>query len=177
MRLDVRMTDEAVVVLNRPVELKACARQILEPLGFVPELGGSFEQRSAPRSPTPPSRQSVGACALRNLLATSHEGLTAVACTRRMRKRAPLVRSSLALRGIATGVTLLSLAGMSAFASTHVQNAAAPLKPTVASTNQQASAATTTAATATPAPTSRTTRITARVTTTTQTARTRTASS
>jgi len=94
-----------------------------------------------------------------------------------MRKRAPLVRSSLALRGIATGVTLLSLAGMSAFASTHVQNAAAPLKPTVASTNQQASAATTTAATATPAPTSRTTRITARVTTTTQTARTRTASS
>jgi len=48
MRLDVRMTDEAVVVLNRPVELKACARQILEPLGFVPELGGSFEQRSLP---------------------------------------------------------------------------------------------------------------------------------
>jgi len=93
-----------------------------------------------------------------------------------MPKRAPLIRSSVALRGIATGMTFLSLAGMSAFASTHVQNAAAPLKPTVASTNQQASAATT-AATATPAPTSRTTRITGRVTTTTQTARTRTASS
>src|SRR2546430_82585 len=43
MRLDVRMTDEAVVVLNRPVELKACARQILEPLGFVPELGASLD--------------------------------------------------------------------------------------------------------------------------------------
>jgi len=92
-----------------------------------------------------------------------------------MPKRDPLIRSSVALRGVATGMTLLSLAGMSAFASTHVQNAAAPLKPTVASTNQQTSAATTTVAT--PAPTSRTTRITGRVTTTTQTARTRTASS
>jgi hypothetical protein len=91
-----------------------------------------------------------------------------------MPKRDPLIRSSVALRGMATGLTLLSLSAMSVFASTHVQNAAAPLKPTVASTNQQTTA---TAATPTPAPTSRRTTVTGRVTTTTQAARTRTKSS
>lgn len=96
-----------------------------------------------------------------------------------MPKRNPLIRSSVALRSIATGMTLVSLAGMSAFASTHVQNAAAPLKPTVASTNQQATATTTPTVVATPSPaaTSRRTTVTGRVTTTTRPAITRTKSS
>jgi hypothetical protein len=73
-------------------------------------------------------------------------------------------------------MTVLSLAGMSAFASTHAQNAAAPLKPTVASTAQQGGTIAA-AATATPAPTPRATTITGRVPTTTQAPRARTKSS
>src|SRR5438094_793061 len=46
-----------------------------------------------------------------------------------MPDRSPLIRSSLLLRSLATAVTLSSLASMTAFAATHVQNEAAPLKP------------------------------------------------
>jgi hypothetical protein len=94
-----------------------------------------------------------------------------------MRERAPsntspLIRSSAILRGFATVITLSSLGGMTAFAATHVQNAAAPLAPSAAKT-------TTTAAIATPAPTStattrRSTTLTSGVATTTTTARTKT---
>jgi len=92
------------------------------------------------------------------------------------RSQSPLIRSSVVLRGVATAITLTSLGGMTSFAATHVQNAAAPLQP---------SASTTTAAaalpTATPGPTARTstrrsTTITGAATTTT-TARTKTKSS
>ena len=81
-----------------------------------------------------------------------------------MPKRSPLITSSLALRGFATAVTLLSASSMTAFAATHVQNTAAPLQPT---------APTTVAAAATPAPTAtaaRRTRVSTGVTTTTGTA-------
>ncbi len=89
---------------------------------------------------------------------------------------APLIRSSVILKGAATAITLTSLGGMTAFAGTHVQNPAAPLQP---------SAATSTAAApvATPAPTSRTsttrrsTTVTGGITTTTTPARTKTKSS
>jgi hypothetical protein len=45
------------------------------------------------------------------------------------RKRSPLVSSVNALRAIATGITLLSLAGMTVYAGGHLHNAAAPLLP------------------------------------------------
>lgn len=90
-------------------------------------------------------------------------------------KSNPLVRSSVILKGAATAITLMSLAGMTAFAGTHVQNTAAPLKPS-------ASTSTTSAAVATPLPTSRTTTrrsttVTGGIATTTTPARTKTTSS
>jgi hypothetical protein len=92
------------------------------------------------------------------------------------RSQSPLIRSSVVLRGVATAVTLTSLGGMTSFAATHVQNAAAPLQPSASTT-----AVTVTTPTATPAPTARTsarrsTTITG-VATTTTTARTTTKSS
>lgn len=45
------------------------------------------------------------------------------------RKRSPLVTSVNALRAIATGITMLSLAGMTVFAGGHLHNTAAPLQP------------------------------------------------
>ena len=45
------------------------------------------------------------------------------------RTRAPLVSSVNALRAIATGITVLSLAGMTAYAGGHLHNDAAPLQP------------------------------------------------
>lgn len=48
--------------------------------------------------------------------------------------RRPLIASSLALRALATGVALSTFTGMSAFAATHLLNAAAPLQPTAAAT-------------------------------------------
>ena len=91
-----------------------------------------------------------------------------------MPQRSPLIRSGVILRAIATAATLTSLASMTAFAATHVQNDAAPLKPAATTTIASATAA--------PAPTSRTTTtrtttVTGRVTTTTTTARTKTHSS
>ena len=86
----------------------------------------------------------------------------------------PLFTSSLALRGAATAVTLLSATSMTAFAASHVQNSAAPLKPAAPETTTV-----TAAATPTPAPTSarRRTTVLPGVTTTTGTARTKTHSS
>ncbi len=87
-------------------------------------------------------------------------------------KTSPLIRSSAILRGFATAITLSSLGGMTAFAATHVQNAAAPLAPSA-----PASRAT---SLATPAPTSQTTTtrrsttLTSSVATTTTAARTKT---
>ena len=94
-------------------------------------------------------------------------------------KANPLVRSSAILRGLATALTLTSLTGMTAFASTHVQNASAPLQPAAS----QSKAAVTVAAT--PAPTAartttasrRRTTVTSGVGTTTTPARTRTSQS
>lgn len=90
-------------------------------------------------------------------------------------KAAPLIRSGVILKGVATAITLTSLGGMTAFAGTHVQNTAAPLQPS-------GSTSTTAAAAATPAPTSRTTTrrsttVTGGITTTTTPARTKTKSS
>ena len=48
------------------------------------------------------------------------------------RKRNPLVSSVMALRGLAAGITMLSLAGMTAYAGGHLHNAAAPLQPSAA---------------------------------------------
>lgn len=45
----------------------------------------------------------------------------------------PLVRSPNALRALAAGITMLSLSGMTVYASEHVHNAAAPLQPAAAS--------------------------------------------
>ncbi len=90
-------------------------------------------------------------------------------------KASPLIRSGVILKGVATAITLTSLGGMTAFAGTHVQNAAAPLQPS-------GFTGTTAAAVATPAPTSRTTTrrsttVTGGITTTTTPARTKTKSS
>ena len=45
------------------------------------------------------------------------------------RTRSPLVSSVNALRGIAAGITMLTLTGMTAYAGGHLHNAAAPLQP------------------------------------------------
>jgi hypothetical protein len=47
-------------------------------------------------------------------------------------KRSPLVTSVTALRGMAAGITMLSLAGMTAYAGGHLHNPSAPLQPAVA---------------------------------------------
>jgi len=46
----------------------------------------------------------------------------------------PLVTSINVLRSLAAGITLLSLAGMTAYAGGHLHNAAAPLQPAAAAT-------------------------------------------
>lgn len=91
-----------------------------------------------------------------------------------MPKNTPLISSSLALRGFATAVTLLSATSMTAFAATHVQNTAAPLKPTAPDGATVAAVATPTAA---PTAAHRRTTVTPGVVTTTGTARTKTHSS
>ena len=48
------------------------------------------------------------------------------------RARKPLVTSVNVLRGLAAGITMLSLAGMTAFAGGHLYNASAPLQPSAA---------------------------------------------
>ena len=44
-------------------------------------------------------------------------------------KRRPLITSVAALRALAAGITLLSLGGMTAYATDHFRDAAAPLHP------------------------------------------------
>lgn len=48
------------------------------------------------------------------------------------RKRKPLVSSVAVLRALAAGITMLSLSGMTAYASAHLHESAAPLKPAAA---------------------------------------------
>src|SRR5438045_8800322 len=65
------------------------------------------------------------------------------------RRRSPLVTSVSALRAMAAGITMLSLAGMTAYAGGHLHNRAAPLQPAAAAAAAPASAATSTATTTT----------------------------
>ena len=65
------------------------------------------------------------------------------------RKPSPLVSSVKLLRGVAAGITMLSLAGMTAYAGGHLHNTAAPLQPAAATTAAPASAATSTSTTTT----------------------------
>ncbi len=65
------------------------------------------------------------------------------------RRRSPLVGSVNLLRGVAAGITMLSLAGMTAYAGGHLHNTAAPLQPAAAATAAPVSAATSTATTTT----------------------------
>ncbi|HLZ48793.1 MAG TPA: hypothetical protein VKR80_09115 [Candidatus Limnocylindria bacterium] len=48
--------------------------------------------------------------------------------------RSPLVTSVTALRAMAAGITMLSLAGMTAYAGGHLRNPSAPLQPAAAAT-------------------------------------------
>lgn len=61
-------------------------------------------------------------------------------------KRAPLIGSVSFLRGVAAGITVLSLAGMTAYAGGHLHNVSAPLQPASAVT-AAAPASTTTSST------------------------------
>jgi hypothetical protein len=65
------------------------------------------------------------------------------------RKRSPLISSVNALRAMAAGVTLLSLAGMTAYAGGHLHNIAAPLQPAAAQTAAPTTATATTTTTTT----------------------------
>ena len=92
-------------------------------------------------------------------------------------KTAPLIRSSVILKGVATAITLTSLGGMTAFAGTHVQNAAAPLQPSSPATTTAAVPVTTPTPTSRAGTTRRSTTVTGGIPTTTAPARTRTKSS
>ena len=74
--------------------------------------------------------------------------------TDRPRRAKPLITSTLALRVLASAITLSSFGGMTIFASENLHGSNAPLQPTAA------------VATATPAPTTATTVTTSRTTTT-----------
>ncbi|HEY8757810.1 MAG TPA: hypothetical protein VIN74_04875 [Candidatus Limnocylindria bacterium] len=56
-------------------------------------------------------------------------------------KRSPLVSSVNAIRALAAGITMLSLAGMTVYAGDHLHNTTAPLQPTVAAAATTAPAA------------------------------------
>jgi hypothetical protein len=60
------------------------------------------------------------------------------------RKPSPLISSVNALRGLAAGITMLSLAGMTVYAGGHLRNDAAPLQPAAAAATTAPVAATTT---------------------------------
>jgi len=77
--------------------------------------------------------------------------------TDRPRRRRPLITSTLALRVLASAITLSSFGGMTVFASENLHASNAPLQPAAA------------VATATPAPTTATTVTTSRTTTTQRT--------
>ncbi len=76
------------------------------------------------------------------------------------RRHGPLISSVNALRALATGITVLSLIGMTAYAGEHLHNTAAPLQPAAAANAAPAPAATT-------APTTGRLQLTRGVTTTT----------
>jgi len=59
-------------------------------------------------------------------------------------KRSPLVSSVNAVRALAAGITMLSLAGMTVYAGDHLHNQAAPLLPPAAATAAPATTTTTT---------------------------------
>jgi hypothetical protein len=56
------------------------------------------------------------------------------------RKRSPLVSSVNAVRTLAAGITMLSLAGMTVYAGGHLHNTTAPLQPAAAATTVPAAA-------------------------------------
>ena len=62
-------------------------------------------------------------------------------------RRSPLVGSVNLLRGVAAGITMLSLAGMTAYAGGHLHNTAAPLQPAAAATTAPATSTATTTTT------------------------------
>jgi hypothetical protein len=62
----------------------------------------------------------------------------------KQRKRSPLVSSVNAIRALAAGITMLSLAGMTVYAGDHLHNQSAPLQPVAAAGATAAPAATTT---------------------------------
>jgi hypothetical protein len=49
-------------------------------------------------------------------------------------KRSPIVTSVNAVRALAAGITMLSLAGMTVYAGDHLHNQGAPLQPAAAAT-------------------------------------------
>jgi hypothetical protein len=63
------------------------------------------------------------------------------------RKRSPLISSVNAVRGLAAGITMLSLAGMTVYAGDHLHNQTAPLQPAAAATATAAPAITTSSTT------------------------------
>ena len=65
------------------------------------------------------------------------------------RTRSPLVTSVNALRALATGITMLSLAGMTVYAGGHLHNTAAPLQPEQPAAAATAAPVTTTTSTTT----------------------------
>lgn len=67
----------------------------------------------------------------------------ALVCVQR-RKRSPLVSSVNAIRALAAGITMLSLAGMTVYAGDHLHNTTAPLQPAAAAAATTPAAASTT---------------------------------
>jgi hypothetical protein len=59
------------------------------------------------------------------------------------RKRSPLVSSVDVLTGLAAGIMVLSLAGMTVYAGDHLRNTAAPLQPAAATAAPRAATTTT----------------------------------
>jgi hypothetical protein len=63
------------------------------------------------------------------------------------RKRSPLVSSVNAIRALAAGITMLSLAGMTVYAGDHLRNQSAPLQPAAAAAATTAPVSATTSST------------------------------
>lgn len=61
----------------------------------------------------------------------------------KQRKRSPLVSSVNAIRALAAGLTMLSLAGMTVYAGDHLHNRSAPLQPAAAASAAPAPTTTT----------------------------------
>ena len=65
----------------------------------------------------------------------------------KQRKRSPLVSSVNAVRALAAGITMLSLAGMTVYAGDHLHNQTAPLQPAAVAATAASAASTTSAST------------------------------